>query len=79
MEPSVFLMTFNSFVIPKVAENMEVKKAVKKWYGEKKNFDTKWRTSKNGGFEFQSNPVIGHYTQVVWADTYKVSIELEHY
>ena len=56
-----------------------IKKAVKKWYGEKKNFDTKWRTSKNGGFEFQSYPVIGHYTQVVWANTYKVSIELEQY
>ena len=27
MDPSVFLMTFNSLVIPKVAENMEVKKA----------------------------------------------------
>ena len=29
MDPSVFLMTFNSLVIPKVAENMEVKKAGK--------------------------------------------------
>ena len=55
-----------------------IKKAVKKWYGEKKKFDTKWRTSKNGGFEFQSYPVIGHYTQVVWADTYKVTIKMNN-
>ena len=53
-----------------------IKKAVKKWYAEKKDFDPKWRTSKNGGFEFQSSPVIGHYTQVVWADTYKVTIKM---
>ena len=35
MEPSVFLMTFNSLVIPKVAENMEVKKVGKNspWEG----------------------------------------------
>ena len=32
MDPNGFLVTFNSFVIPKVAENMEVKKvAVKKY------------------------------------------------
>ena len=30
MDPSVFLMTFNSFVIPKVAENTEVKKVAVK-------------------------------------------------
>ena len=53
-----------------------IKKAVKKWYAEKKDFDPKWRTSKNGGFEFQSSPIIGHYTQVVWADTYKVTIKM---
>ena len=29
MDPNGFLMAFNSFVIPKVAENMEVKKAGK--------------------------------------------------
>ena len=54
-----------------------IKKAVKAWYKEKKDFDPKWRTSKDGGFEFKSYPVIGHYTQVVWADTYKVRLELE--
>ena len=56
-----------------------IKKAVKKWYAEKKDFDPKWRTSKNGGFEFQSSPVIGHYTQVVWADTCKVRVEMNNF
>ena len=45
-----------------------IKKAVENWFKEKNYFKSEWLSP----FQFQSNPVIGHYTQLAWANTYKV-------
>ena len=57
---------------------LKIEKAVESWYKEKKNFDQIARDDKVSNFKFQASPVIGHYTQLVWADTYKV-IDLIRY
>ena len=45
-----------------------IEKSVNAWFGEIKDFPASSREP----FMFTKKPVIGHYTQLVWADTYKV-------
>ena len=57
--------------------DIPIKKAVDAWFAEKKNFDKVSKSDKDekiSSFKFISYPVIGHYSQLVWAQTYKVSI-----
>ena len=53
---------------------LPIKKAVKAWFKEKNNFDHIKREDKVSSFVFQASPAIGHYTQLVWAETHKVTI-----
>ena len=54
--------------------DLPIKKAVDAWFKEKNNFDHIKRDDKVSSFVFQASPVIGHYTQLVWAETHKVTI-----
>ena len=51
---------------------LKIEKAVEAWYKEKNAFDAIARSDKVSDFVFQESPAIGHYTQLVWAETYKV-------
>ena len=51
---------------------LKIEKAVNSWYKEKKDFDEMPNDDRVSNFQFQEYPAIGHYTQLVWADTYKV-------
>ena len=53
---------------------LKIKKAVDAWYKEINNFNKIARADRVSDFQFQESPVIGHYTQLVWADTYKVIV-----
>ena len=45
-----------------------VKKSVKAWFNEIKDFPA----ANISPFQFIEKPVIGHYTQLAWAESYKV-------
>ena len=57
---------------------LKIEKAVNSWYKEKKDFDEMPNDDRVSNFQFQEYPAIGHYTQLVWADTYKV-VDLGRY
>ena len=59
--------------------DLPIKKAVDAWFKEKNNFDKIPRADKVSNFVFQASPAIGHYTQLVWADTYKVILIVFHF
>ena len=48
-----------------------IKQTIQQWYDEVKDFSP----NNISPFQYQDRPPIGHYTQVAWAKTHRVSLK----